>query len=371
MSLAMRNEVPVELTWDLSLIYPTEEAMYRDVEKMKALCASMEERFKGKLTTPEAICDCLNDLQEMTRLMTLTGNYTDLAVSVDYYDSHNQERNDRVMNIISDINSRLSFINSEITEQNEETLKASIAIAGGSRIYLEDILRRKPHQLHPETERALSALSQTLNTPYQIYNMTKLADMKFDSFHANNKDYPLGYSLFEDDYEYESDTQIRRSAFDAFSKKLAQYENTTAAAYNSQVQTEKTIATLRGFESVFDSLLFDQKVSRELYDRQIDLITTKLSVHMRKYARLLKKIHKLDRMTFADLKISVDPEYDPKVTIEGSKEYIEKGLSILGPEYVDMVRKLIVTAGLILQKIKASQLVVSAQAPTELIPLFC
>jgi len=71
MSLAMRNEVPVELTWDLSLIYPTEEAMYRDVEKMKALCASMEERFKGKLTTPEAICDCLNDLQEMTRLMTL------------------------------------------------------------------------------------------------------------------------------------------------------------------------------------------------------------------------------------------------------------------------------------------------------------
>ena len=26
MSLAMRNEVPVELTWDLSLIYPTEEA---------------------------------------------------------------------------------------------------------------------------------------------------------------------------------------------------------------------------------------------------------------------------------------------------------------------------------------------------------
>ena len=325
MSLAMRNEVPVELTWDLSLIYPTEEAMYRDVEKMKALCASMEERFKGKLTTPEAICDCLNDLQEMTRLMTLTGNYTDLAVSVDYYDSHNQERNDRVMNIISDINSRLSFINSEITEQSEETLKASIAIAGGSRIYLEDILRRKPHQLHPETERALSALSQTLNTPYQIYNMTKLADMKFDSFHANNKDYPLGYSLFEDDYEYESDTQIRRSAFDAFSKKLAQYENTTAAAYNSQVQTEKTMATLRGFESVFDSLLFDQKVSRELYDRQIDLITTKLSVHMRKYARLLKKIHKLDRMTFADLKISVDPEYDPKVTIEGSKEYIEKG----------------------------------------------
>lgn len=120
MKLAMRNEVPVELTWDLSLIYPTEEAMYQDVEKMKTLCASMEERFKGKLTTPQTICDCLSDLQEMTRLMTLTGNYCDLVVSVDYYDSHNQERNDRVMNIISDINSRLRFIDSEITAQSHK-----------------------------------------------------------------------------------------------------------------------------------------------------------------------------------------------------------------------------------------------------------
>ncbi|MDE7258029.1 MAG: oligoendopeptidase F, partial [Lachnospiraceae bacterium] len=50
-------------------------------------------------------------------------------------------------------------------------------------------------------------------------------------------------------------------------------------------------------------------------------------------------IHKLDRMTFADLKIAVDPEYDPKVTIEESKDYIEKSLSILGDDYVEMIRE--------------------------------
>ena len=30
MELAKRDDVPVELTWDLSLIYPTEEAMLAD-----------------------------------------------------------------------------------------------------------------------------------------------------------------------------------------------------------------------------------------------------------------------------------------------------------------------------------------------------
>lgn len=97
----------------------------------------------------------------MTRLMTLTGNYTDLAVSVDYYDSHNQERNDRVMNIISDINSRLSFINSEITEQSEETLKALLQLPAAAASILKTyfavsriscILRQSapcPHFLRP------------------------------------------------------------------------------------------------------------------------------------------------------------------------------------------------------------------------------
>lgn len=59
---------------------------------------------------------------------------------------------------------------------------------------------------------------------------------------------------------------------------------------------------------------------------------------MRKYAKLLQTVHGLDKMTFADLKLPVDPEYAPEITIEASREYIEKGLSILGEDYVEMVR---------------------------------
>ena len=46
MELAKRDDVPVELTWDLSLIYPTEEAMLADAQKMKELSLSMEAQRK-------------------------------------------------------------------------------------------------------------------------------------------------------------------------------------------------------------------------------------------------------------------------------------------------------------------------------------
>ncbi|MBO4367269.1 MAG: oligoendopeptidase F [Clostridia bacterium] len=339
MELAKRNEVPIEQTWDLSLIYPTEEAMQADADKAEKLCGKMVTDYKGKLNDPDTINRCLDDLREMEKLLTLTGSYCGLAVEVDYYNTCNMDRSQRMERLSSQISASLSFIDSEICEADEAVIREAIRLTTANKGYLEDVLRRKPHRLHPETERAIAALSQTLYAPESIYNVAKLADMRFDPFTANGREYPLGYSLFEDDYEYDQDPVVRRAAFEAFSAKLRQYENVTAAIYNTNVQTDKTMADLRGFDNVFDSLLFEQKVTREMYDRQIDLITQKLAPHMRKYARLLKRVHHLDKMTFADLKIAVDPEYDPRVTIEQSKDYIVNGLSILGEDYTDMVKE--------------------------------
>ena len=74
MELAKRDDVPVELTWDLSLIYPTEEAMLADAQKMKELSLSMEASYKGNLTDAATINHCLDDYQEVYRLITLTAS---------------------------------------------------------------------------------------------------------------------------------------------------------------------------------------------------------------------------------------------------------------------------------------------------------
>ena len=337
--MIMRKDVPTEETWDLSLLYASEKDLLSDAERMKELAETIEKKYKGKLNTPEAIDACLDLYRELYTLSVLTGNYCELAVSVDYYDTHNQDLNERILRLDSQLMSRVSFIRTEICAQDEETLMKARELATANRGYLEDLIRSKPHTLSPETEQVLAALSQSKLVPMQIYNMAKLADMKFPPVTVDGKEYPLGYSLFEDNYEYERDTKVRRAAFAAFSAKLREYENVTAAAYNAQVQNEKAEATVRGFDSVIDYLLFDQKVTKEMYHRQIDLIMEKLAPHMQKYARTLQRIHGLDKMTFADLKIAVDPDYDPKVTIEESKQYIEKGLAILGDDYVEMIRE--------------------------------
>ncbi len=339
MELARRKDVPEELKWDLSLIYPTEAEMEADFAKAQKIADHLAAEYPGTLNDPARIVACLDEQEQMERILVLVGSYCSLAVEVDYYDTANQQRSDRVSTIEAQIASRLSFIESEILQADDAVLDAAIEQAVGCKHRLMDLRRQKPYQLAPETEKALAALQMSFDTPYEVYNMAKLADMQFPSFTVDGKEYPLGYSLFEDDYEYERDTAVRRAAFDAFSAKLRQYENVTASAYNALVRQEKSMADLRGYPSVFDYLLFDQKVTREMYDRQIDLITERLAPHMRRFARLLQKKYGLDEMTFADLKLSLDPDYDPRVTIPEAKDYVKKGLAVMGEDYVSMVEE--------------------------------
>ncbi|MDO9592555.1 MAG: M3 family metallopeptidase, partial [Erysipelotrichaceae bacterium] len=337
--LLTRSEVNVLDTWDLNPLFTSDEEFEIALKAVSQLAVEVESTYKDHLDTPDSINACLDQFKVLMEKAYRVATYASLYVSEDQTNSTNVQRQMKVGQAMSVFGSKVSFISSQISQADPEVLVLAKAQSAENAHYLEEILREKPYMLHPEVESVLSSLSPVLGAPYQIYNRAKLADMDFGTFSAHDKEHPLSFVLFENEWEFETDTETRRAAFEAFSKKLKQYQHTISAAYQTQIQKEKIMASLRGFESVIDSLLFDQEVDQNLYNRQIDVIMEKLAPHMRKYAKLLQRIHNLDRMTFADLKLAVDPDFEPEITIEQSKEYILEGLSVLGSEYTDMIKR--------------------------------
>ncbi|MDP3305814.1 MAG: oligoendopeptidase F [Erysipelotrichaceae bacterium] len=334
-----RSEVNVLDTWDLNPLFQNDEEFEVALGKVSQMAVDLEDTYKDRLDQPETINACLDQLKVLMEKAYRVATYASLYVSEDQTNSANVQRQMKVGNAMSVFGSKVSFISSQISQVEPEVLTLAKEQNEGNAHYLEDILREKPYMLHPEVERMLSALQPVLSSPYQIYNRAKLADMNFGTFMAKGEEHPLSFVLFENEWEFETDTETRRAAFEAFSKKLGEYQHTISAAYQTQVQKEKILASLRGFESVIDSLLFEQEVDQCLYNRQISVIMERLAPHMRKYAKLLQRIHKLDKMTFADLKLTVDPDFEPEITIEQSKEYILEGLSVLGSEYSEMIKR--------------------------------
>ena len=334
-----RSEVPVNMTWDLGLIYKSPEAAWEDAREVEKLADKVEKDYKGKLNTADAIVECLHLCEKLEEIAGKVGGYFSLSMETDYTNAEGVSNMNKASKILTDCATQITFVENEIIEADSKVLEEAVIKGGSVSGKLKKILRAKAHYLNPETEKALAALSDFMDTPYDVYNQAKLSDMKFDDFVINGKSYPLGYALFEDEYEYETDTDVRRAAFRHFSDKIKEYENVTATAYNAYVRRDKTMADLRGYKDVFDYLLFDEEVSRDLYDRQIDVIMEKLAPHMRKYAGLIKRLHGLDKMTYADLKLAVDPGYDPRVTIEEAEKYLTDGLAVMGEEYVEMIRQ--------------------------------
>lgn len=335
--MPLRSEVKTEETWNLQDLFKTEDAYNTAVIELEKEVDAYAEEFNGNIKDANSVIEALEAYAAVYEKVVPVGTYTSLSSSTDQTDDEAQMRSSKFGSIAAKINSKLSFVNSELSELPVAVLEDAMKQSGDFKNYLEKLIRKKEYQLHPEVEKTLAAFSSTFDGPYGLYNTTKMVDMSFDDFEVDGKSYPLSYVSFEGDWEGETDTAKRRAAFEAFSAKLKDYQHTTAKTYDMHLQTEKTTADLRGYDSIFDYLLFDQEVDKSMYDRQIDLITKELAPHMRKYAKLLQKVHGLDKMTFADLKISLDPSYEPKITVDESKKYIDDALAIMGNDYMDMV----------------------------------
>ena len=338
-SVLKRSEIDPNLTWDLKALFADEAAFEARFTRLPPMAEALWNTYCTKITDAAAINGVIDALQRIMEGAVVVGTYASLAVSTDQTDPIAQQRAGKVRNVMAGVYAKLSFIDNEISALPGDVIEAALQARPDQAHYLREILRGKPYLLSADSEKILASLSPVLDSPFQIYSQAKLADLQFEPFEANGTQHPLSFVLFEGEWEFENDTVVRRAAFAAFSAQLAKYQHTMAATYQAQLSKEKILSTLRGYPSVIDYLLFDQQVSPDLFHRQIDVILAKLAQPMRKYAALLKRIHKLDHMTFADLKLAVDPAFEPQISVKDAKEYLLKGLAVLGEDYGKMLQR--------------------------------
>ena len=341
MSTAMpkRHEIDVQLTWNTNLIFPDNQAYKDALATYKKQVENFEASYKGKLTTLETIVAALKEYEGLAILESKLSHYAFLPLEVDKMNTELASlSNDFDLTIAYTI-PKLSFLHTELSLLDQDVLESVITDQPQWKSYIQNIIRQKPYQLHPLQEELLANFAPTFSQPYNNYGVTKFEDMTFDSFEANGETLGNSYVLFENDYELSHDTEIRRNSAAGFYSTLKKYKNTTAATYLSHIKNEQIEARLRGFDNTIDFLLHSQNISRDLFDRQIDVIMKELAPHMRRYVKLVAKAHGLDKITHADLKISLPSEYNQRITPEESKQFLIDCLGILGEDYVKMIEQ--------------------------------
>jgi len=338
-TIKRRHELKQEHTWDLTRLFKTEADYEKALNEVLEKINNFKQTYENNLTSPQVISESIKDYDDISRNLSYVSSYASLNISVDQTNEQNVMRSGVLGSNFGKISKDLAFYGSSLEMLDEETLLKVRDLSPLNVGFINEVLKQKKHALKPEINQALSEFSQVFSAPYRNYDKFKFADMTFNEFTVHNEKHPLSFTLFENEWEYDVNHDVRRKAYESFYDTLKLYENGLANNYQTHVLTEKAYANLKGFDSVIDYLLYDQDVTRDMYDRQIDVIMDKLSEPMRKYARLLKRIHGLEEMTYADLKIAIDHEFEPTITIEESEKYMMEGLKVLGDDYLEMVEK--------------------------------
>ncbi|OIJ29428.1 oligoendopeptidase F [Staphylococcus sp. LCT-H4] len=337
-SLPLRNNVPINETWDITALFDSDESFYKHLDEVLTKAKAFNLQYNHKLNDITIIEEMLSMYSEILIQLDRMANYAELRLSVDTANTDAQTLSAKLSTTYGKIASELSFVESGILALSDELFETLIEQSNYPH-YLTKLKEKKKYQLSPEVEKVLASLSPIFESPYELYGTTKMLDIDFESFEHHGQMFPLDYATFENEYEDNANVAFRRKSFQYFSDALSKYQHTTAATYNMQVQQEKIEANLRGYDSVIDYLLQEQEVTRDMFDRQIDIIMSDLAPIMQKYAKLIQRVHGLDVMNFEDLKVSIDPGYEPEISINESKEYIYGALNVLGKDYIQMVEK--------------------------------
>lgn len=336
-----RSEVPAHLTWNLEDIFPTDEAWEQELAAVAADIAKVT-RFKGRLgESAKVLYECLEAAEALERRLRRVVSYASLKQSGDGTDPANQAAMGRASSLASNVGAGLSFIRSEALSLPEGTLERYLDQHEPLRELermIGKMIKEKPHLLNSETEVALASLSEVLNSPSLVYNRSKAADMAFESIlDKNGVSHPMSFALYEETYEKSPDPVVRRNAFAAFTKGLKAYQNTYGATWGTEVKKYVVLAKLRGYESATHMLLDAQEVTLDVYKNLHDIILKEVAPHMRRYARLRKQVLGLDKLLYCDIEAPLDPDFSPATTFEEAAETIVDGLSVLGPEYTEIM----------------------------------
>lgn len=336
-----RSDIPVEDTWAVEDLYPSDESWEKELEAVSALGDQMA-AFSGRLgQSGDTLCAYLEMMEQCDARMELLGNYASRRADVDTRDAKYQAMSGRFMSVAVAISAKCSFETPEIMAITDETLDrfyVQCPPLERYRRYLTDKRRRKEHTLSAAEERILAAASEIAQMPDNAFSALNYADMKFpDAVDAQGNAHPLSSGTFVS-LEESSDRVLRKSAYENLYRTLASFRNTSATLLDAQNKQLKFMAESRKYPTAFEAALDRTNVPTSVYLNLIEAVHQNMD-KMHRYVRLRKKLLGVDELHFYDVYAQLLPEDRTWIPLEQAKQTVYDALYPLGDEYRKILKE--------------------------------
>lgn len=333
-----RKDVRPEDRWNLSKLFPDDEAWERGLQDLKARIPRIAS-YRGTLAkSPESLRSALAFYRDYGILEERLGYYADLRQTEDEGDSENRGRNGRFMMAATEGQGQWSWLVPEIQRIPEESLSRWLEREdfGEYRVFLRKLLRFKPHVLSEPEERLLALQAEAAQTAQETFSVLTNVDLDFGEVDTPDGPRKLSQSTFASLLRH-GDRDVRRRAYEKFYGAFEAHKTTLAQLYAGSCKLDKYRAQVRNFLSARAAALFPDDVSEVVYDNLVSAVGAGLPALHRYYA-LRKRILGVPDLRHYDVYVPLVPAAKARYTYEEAVDVVCSALSPLGAEYVDTLR---------------------------------
>ncbi|MBN1909141.1 MAG: oligoendopeptidase F [Pirellulales bacterium] len=336
-----RAEAPVEQTWNLADIYPSDEAWAKAKDELAGQFDKIL-AFKGKvLESPQKLLECmeLNSriAKEAARLYCYASMKSDEDTRVSKYQGMTQQ----MRQLLTDYGTKASFLGPEIAASDEATIDAMIAKEPGLKPYtmfLHDVLRTKAHRLSIPEEKILAQAGLMASSPRVINSIFSNAELPFPEITLSNGEKAkldvAGYCRFR----AEPNRDDRRAVFNAFFGALRDYEQTFGAQMAGEVNKDMFYARARKYDSSLHNALDQDNIPVAVYHSLVENVNKSLPT-LHRMLRLKKRMLGVEQLEYADVYAPTVKKVDLKYTYPESRDAVLTAVKPLGPDYGQAIRR--------------------------------
>lgn len=330
-----RSKVPDDYKWDLTSIYPSDQAWRAAKEKLATELPKLRQ-FQGTLpSSASRLADALEAQsyfdKELTRLFVYASMSSDQDTRVSTYQGMQQE----MIQLGSILGTETAFIEPEILKMDNATIERFLTQEPRLHVfrhYLDDIARRRAHTLSNAEEKLLAGSSVMASGPSSVYGIFADADFPYPSVTlSDGKTAKLDKAAFTL-HRGSLSREDRQKVMEAFFTALGKYRATFGSMMNSSVQTSAFYARARNYDNSLQAALDQPNIPVSVYSRLVDGVNRNLPTFQR-YLKLRKRMMGLSELHYYDLYAPLVSSVDTKYPVDVAERNILEALAPLGPEY--------------------------------------
>jgi len=338
--LPSRGAVRESDTWDLSKLYASDDAWERDFNRWEKRVAGYA-RFQGGLAAgAEALAACLKFDRDFDRLGERLGTYAFLKTAEDATRDEYQRMYGRYLNAASRAAQASSYIRPEILAIRAARLNE---LAGDRRLapfrlWLERLVRYKPHTLSKKEERLLAMQTEMAQTAGQVFRKLNDADLKFGTVkNEQGQSIELTHASFTA-LLHSPKRSVRRTAFEQLYRQYDAHRHALAAALEGSIQRDVYYARARNFPSALEAALFPDRVPPAVYDNLVASVHKRLPALYRYYDVRRRKM-RLKQLHHYDTYVPILSELRQRHTWNEAVSTVLAALEPLGSEYCGTLQR--------------------------------